>query len=109
MSLGSAPVLVVELSRSPAAAVVHLHGEVDLCTAPQLVDTLGRLIDEGERHLVVDMEQMQFIDSTGLNVLVAARGRVQELGGELRVRRPTRSTRRVLDVAGLAELLPETI
>jgi anti-sigma B factor antagonist len=52
--------------------VVEVGGEIDFARAPQLRDCLRQMIDAGSRQLVVDLPQVDFIDSVGLGVLVAA-------------------------------------
>ncbi|CAO0837571.1 Anti-sigma factor antagonist OS=Streptomyces microflavus OX=1919 GN=rsbV_1 PE=3 SV=1 [Streptomyces microflavus] len=52
--------------------VVEVGGEIDVYTAPKLREQLVELVNDGSYHLVVDMEGVDFLDSTGLGVLVAA-------------------------------------
>jgi anti-sigma B factor antagonist len=57
------------------------------------------------RNIVVDLSGVTFIDSTGLGVLVTALKRTRDAGGQLTLRSPTRSTRKVLDITGLSNLV----
>ena len=50
--------------------VVHVAGEIDVYTAPVLRERLDEQISAGRRHLVVDLQGVTFMDSTGLGVLV---------------------------------------
>jgi anti-sigma B factor antagonist len=50
--------------------VVEVGGEIDVYTAPKLREQLVDLVNAGRYHLVVDMEKVEFLDSTGLGVLV---------------------------------------
>jgi anti-sigma B factor antagonist len=87
-------------------ATVVVTGEVDLYTAPRLRERLEEVIDAGNLALTVELSQMDFIDSTGLGVLVGAHKRLRESGGEIRLRNPSRSTFKILEIAGLTELFP---
>jgi anti-sigma B factor antagonist len=50
--------------------ILQVSGEIDVYTAPRLRQRLVELVGDGVRHLVVDMERVEFLDSTGLGVLV---------------------------------------
>lgn len=63
--------------------VVSVEGEVDVYTAPLLRQRLGDLHAAGQDHVVVDLSGVDFLDSTGLGVLVGGLNRVQERRGSL--------------------------
>jgi anti-sigma B factor antagonist len=65
--------------------VVCIGGEVDVYTAPKLREQLVTLVNDGFYHLVLDMERVDFLDSTGLRVLVGALKRVRAHEGTLRL------------------------
>jgi anti-sigma B factor antagonist len=90
---------------SATAYVVEVGGELDLYTAPRLSSQLGELIAGGVTHLVVDLTETTFIDSTALHVLLDARKRVRAEGGELVLVCPSPQVRRVFEVTGVDGLL----
>jgi anti-sigma B factor antagonist len=61
--------------------VLEVGGEVDVYTAPRLRERLVELVDGGARHVVVDLVRVDFLDSTGLGVLVGALKRLRAAGG----------------------------
>jgi anti-sigma B factor antagonist len=63
--------------------VVAVEGEIDVYTAPRLRELLIDLVNKGSFHLVVDMENVEFLDSTGLGVLVGGLKRVRAHDGTL--------------------------
>lgn len=65
--------------------LVRVRGEIDLFSAPELRDSLVDLVRTGHHHLIIDMEDVEFIDSTGLGVLVNVLKRVRIHDGSLRL------------------------
>jgi anti-sigma B factor antagonist len=63
--------------------VVEVGGEIDVYTAPKLRETIVSLVDAGHYDLVVDLERVEFLDSTGLGVLVGGLKRVRTHDGSL--------------------------
>ncbi|MFC7549062.1 STAS domain-containing protein [Plantactinospora sp. GCM10030261] len=61
--------------------VLEVGGEVDVYTAPRLRERLVELIDDGARKVVVDLGRVDFLDSTGLGVLVGALKRLRTVQG----------------------------
>ena len=81
--------------------VVTVGGEIDVYTAPKLREQLIDLVSSGNYHLVVDMEGVDFLDSTGLGVLVGVMKRILQHGGEMQLRAPRPAARKVFDITGL--------
>jgi anti-sigma B factor antagonist len=81
--------------------VVEVGGEIDLFSAPQLKERIARLVDEGTPRLVVNLEKVDFMDSTGLGVLLGALKRVRERDGSLAIVCPPGPVHRVLTLTGL--------
>ena len=63
--------------------VVEVRGDLDMATAPQLRDGLQRLVDAGDRQVVVDMAGVGFMDSSGLGTLVVTFQALRGAGGRL--------------------------
>jgi anti-sigma B factor antagonist len=88
-----------------ASATVVIRGELDVYTAPTLRSRLQELFDAGITHLILDLAELGFIDSSGLGVIVGALKRVKEHEGNLVLRSPSRSTSKVLEITGLSRIL----
>jgi anti-sigma B factor antagonist len=82
-------------------AVVSLEGELDLAAAPQLRECLVALTERGATDIVLDVTRLEFIDSTGLSVLVMALNRTRAGGGSTVLRHPSPSILRLLEITGL--------
>jgi anti-anti-sigma factor len=87
--------------RDGDSTTVLAEGEIDKATAPLLRDCLTELRGD----VVLDLAALEFLDSTGLGVLIRANRNLEETGGTLRVRDPQPQVRRVLDITGLGEWL----
>lgn len=85
---------------------MDVDGEVDVFTAPKLREKIIALLEEGSDHLVVNLEKVLFMDSTGLGVLVGALKRVKEKDGELALAGAQGTVLRVLSVTGLNAVFP---
>jgi len=84
--------------------IVRVGGEVDLFTAPKLKEGILDLLNGGVTKLVVDLEKVDFMDSTGLGVLVGALRRLKERDGTLSLVCPQGPVLRVLEVTGLSKV-----
>ena len=80
-------------------------GELDIATAPRLEQALAERVVPGER-LVLDLGDLQFIDSTGLRVIVRAVETARVRGCELRLRHGPPAVRRVFELSGVGDALP---
>src|SRR5262249_34426533 len=65
--------------------VLEVGGEIDVYTAPSLRTKIISLIEDGTKTLIVDLTHVEFLDSTGLGVLVGALKRLRGVGGELAI------------------------
>lgn len=82
--------------------IVTASGEIDLYTAPRLQGELAAVLAGGSPvQVLVDMSGVEFCDSTGMNVLLAAMKRAHEHGGKLSLAGPQPAVRKILQVTGL--------
>jgi anti-anti-sigma factor len=83
------------------AATLKLTGELDVATAPSLRDTVVQQISEGRTNLVFDCSDLEFIDSTGLGVLIGARARCLAANGSVSLTGVQPALARLLTVTGI--------
>ncbi|MGK5554661.1 STAS domain-containing protein [Actinomadura kijaniata] len=84
--------------------IVALGGDIDVSTSGRLRETLLGLVEDGARHLVVEMDRVTFLDSTGLGVLVGVFHRLRALGGTLVFAGGTSRVRDVFHVTQLTKI-----
>jgi len=100
----------VDLSMESSAAgdkmVIAVGGEIDVYTAPKLRDGLVELVNTGHYHLVIDLESVDFLDSTGLGVLVGALKRVRSHQGSLSLVCTQERLLKIFRITGLAKVFP---
>ena len=81
--------------------IVEVGGEIDVYTAPKLREQLVELVNDGSYHLVVDMEGVDFLDSTGLGVLVGGLKRLRSHEGDLTLVCTQHRILKVFEITGL--------
>jgi anti-sigma B factor antagonist len=89
---------VEAIRHSADVAVLVVHGQADLHTAPELREQLHAVIDDGAFHVVVDLTDASFVDSMTLGVLLGGVKRLRPQGGQLRVVVDQPGLRRIFEV-----------
>lgn len=97
--------LVIDTRQEGGATVVKVGGEVDVFTAPQLREALAEAVNGNGRQVIVDLEDVTFLDSTGLGVLVFGLKRARERGGDLSLVCDHEQIIKVLTITGLSKIL----
>jgi anti-sigma B factor antagonist len=94
--------LEVAVAPEPGRMVLRLRGEVDVSSLDVLVDALAEAHATDHRTVVVDLEEVTFIDLRGMTALYTAGND----GLSVSLRNPSRLTRRVLELADMGHVLP---
>src|SRR5690242_11413290 len=87
------------------ALLFKLRGSLDLATAPTVRAALSEATDKGAHDVIVDLTQLEFLDSTGLGVLIGAQRRAAEHGGSFRLVIGDGPIARLLNITGLISVL----
>ena len=96
--------LGLDVSKVGSHAVVDVKGEIDVYTAPKLREKLIELVSEGSYDVVVNLEGVDFLDSTGLGVLVGGLKRVRSHDGELVLVCTKSRILKVFEITGLTKV-----
>ena len=97
--------LVVERSRVDGYELLAVEGELDIATAPRMIAALSEAFADLERPLVVDLSSVDFMDSTGLALLMNAYRRVKRHGQGFAIVCPDGPIARVFEIADMVESL----
>ena len=95
--------LDVDDSHSPYT-VLSVKGEVDVYTAPRLREKLVELVSHGKHKIVVNLEGVDFLDSTGLGVLVGGLKRLRSHEGDLTLVCTQHRILKVFEITGLTKV-----
>jgi anti-sigma B factor antagonist len=98
--------LAVHIEQDESVLVARVVGELDIATAEFLDQELVRVSRCDAALIVLDLGAVGFIDSKGLQVLLAAAKRSRENGNRLRIRRGSKVVDRVIQLSGLEDRLP---
>src|SRR5688500_11885819 len=98
--------LSLETRQENDRTVVEVGGEIDVYTAPKLRECISGLVDDGQRQIIVDLEQVEFMDSTGLGVLVVALKRVRTVEGNLDLVCTQERLLKIFRITGLSKVFP---
>jgi anti-sigma B factor antagonist len=95
----------VETRNAGRTVVLSLSGELDLVSGPRLEEALRVLDDPDTEVLVLDLRGLDFMDSTGLHILVKAQRKAEESGRRLALVRGREQVQRLLHLTGMTDLL----
>jgi anti-sigma B factor antagonist len=95
-------------SREDGRVVVALQGQVDLATAPQLAQAVAGAAKQGSGAVVVDLTDVDFLDSAGVRALVESAQAAATAGVAVTVTGASGWVARVLEITGVAEFLRGT-
>jgi anti-sigma B factor antagonist len=95
----------VEVRSEDGTTVISVGGELDLASSPALEEELERVAQSDAQMIVVDLRNLEFMDSTGLSVLVRAHQRAEENGRRLGLVNGSQQVQRLLTLTGVADRL----
>ncbi|MFZ7132999.1 MAG: STAS domain-containing protein [Eubacteriales bacterium] len=94
--------LSVNITESDEKWIIHLHGEIDIYTVDKFKQAIEEKMEKKEKDILVDMENLEYIDSTGLGALIHFRGRYNGISIELINLKP--NVKKLFDITGLTKI-----
>ena len=98
----------VRIEQRGGASVVVPTGELDLATAPALESALARAFQEATEQVVLDLRELEFIDSSGLRTLLTARRQAEDARRSFSLVAGHRGLERTLEIAGVHKVFSWT-
>jgi anti-sigma B factor antagonist len=95
----------VEVRHEQDRVVLGLHGELDLASASLLEDEIESAANGTSAPVVLDLQELQFIDSTGLRIILSAHERSKERGQQFALTHGSQQVQRLLSITGVGEHL----
>ena len=95
----------ISVAEEGDVTVIMVNGDLDMSTAPRLLDTGVAGVESGRVRLVVDLSKVTFCDSSGLGAFVRLKKRIDAADGRFALAGPSPTVRTILDVTGLAEVV----
>lgn len=95
----------VHTSTVEGATVLRCDGRLTMVAAPTLRSAIDEAVGSGRVHVVVDLSDTSFVDSSGLGALVAGLKRTRQAGGDLRIAAPQEQVKMVLGLTNLDRIL----
>jgi len=87
--------------------IVKLSGDIDISVADTLRSQIdGEYVQQGARHLLLDLSEVEFMDSTGLGLILGRYKKVAMTGGRTYIVRPRARVKQLLEMSGVSNLIP---
>jgi anti-sigma B factor antagonist len=81
-----------------------VRGRLNMNTAPVFLERMTQLVESGRRQIIVDLGEVDLVDSSGIGALINSTRQLRQHGGDLRLARPNRRMQVLLDVTYLHDL-----
>lgn len=92
--------------KSRDTLIVYLSGELDHCNAQGIRREMDMLLEDNRiRRLVIDMQDMSFMDSSGIGVILGRYRTLASRGGSVAVRRMNAHVARIFTLSGMAQII----
>lgn len=81
--------------------ILDIDGEIDLYNAPEIKDTIKGLMDDGKKQIIINLEAVSYIDSSGIGALISSLSNLKKIGGSLKIIHVYDSVKKVFELTKL--------
>lgn len=96
--------LKIDIKKNDLFAVLELVGDFDAFAASRFRETIVGVIEEGSKNIIVNMKEVEYIDSAGLGALVGGLKRVSEKDGKIVIVSDNYQVKKVFEITGLVKV-----
>src|SRR5699024_2500777 len=97
--------LTIDTEQEHDRTVLFLSGELDIYTAPNLKEKLVPLVEQKDAMVEIDMDEVNYMDSTGIGVFIHALKTAKQSGSKMKLTNLQEKTMRLFEITGLDEVL----
>ena len=94
----------VETKEVKNGHIISVQGEIDVYTSPRVKEIINELIEQGHFNLIINLEGVRYIDSTGLGVLIGALKKVRENEGSINLICTNPQIKKIFNITGLVKI-----
>ena len=84
-----------------SVVILDIQGEIDLYNAPEIKSTIRSLIDETKCHVIINLEKVSYIDSSGIGALISSLSNLKKFRGDMKIVNVLASVRKVFELTKL--------
>jgi anti-sigma B factor antagonist len=95
----------IEIRESQGIQIIAFEGNLDTNTSPEAESKINEILNTGQQKLLVNFEQLNFISSAGLRILLATVKKLNASGGALRICSLNATVQEVFDISGFVTIL----
>ncbi len=85
--------------------LVSLEGDIDFLVYPELKKQLLKLIESGKINMIINLDKVNYIDSSGLGAITSAHLKVTSMGGNIKIVSPNADINKIFDITGLSKVV----
>lgn len=97
--------LEIKLTENEEQSILNVSGEIDAYTAPQLKESFASIIEKENKEIIVDLEKVTYMDSTGLGVFIGALKSAKEKNSQLKLINIQDRVYRLFQITGLDDIM----
>ncbi|GCB53055.1 anti-sigma F factor antagonist [Streptomyces sp. NL15-2K] len=106
VSLAQNPLSVEVTLPREDVALIRVGGYLDVDSATEFQHHLANQLHHGRRHFLLDLSDVPFMDSSGMNIILRVYQEARDIPGSVHIISPTPSVRRILDLTGVSITVP---